>query len=61
LVRLPFANEVLSNYSKTVDIDFSVNPDLEDLSPLQVMDKLIAYAGVIGLQVSYTSNGKYDE
>ena len=51
LVRLPFANEVLTSYAKTKDIDISVNPELEDLSPLQVMDKIIAYCGVIGLQV----------
>src|ERR1019366_7255021 len=32
-------------------IDFSQNPDLAGLSSLQIMDKIVAYCGKIGLRI----------
>ena len=32
-------------------IDFSKNPDLQGLTALQIMDKIVDYAGQIGLKI----------
>ena len=32
-------------------MDFSLNPDLRTLTPLQCLDRLVQYAGSIGLRV----------
>lgn len=51
LIRLPFASQTLEAGSMANGIDFSLNPDLQGLNGQQVMDKIIAYAGQIGLRV----------
>jgi endoglucanase len=50
-VRLPFSNQLFDPESLPTGIDFNRNPDLQDLTGLQVMDRLIAYAGKIGLRI----------
>ncbi|MCL4384303.1 glycoside hydrolase family 5 protein [Patescibacteria group bacterium] len=50
-IRLPFSNQALNNGSTPNGIDYSKNADLQGLSPLQIMDKVVAYAGQIGLKV----------
>ncbi|KAA2214777.1 cellulase family glycosylhydrolase [Teichococcus oryzae] len=50
-IRLPFSSELLHTAQRLNGIDFSKNPDLAGLSGLQVMDKIIDYAGEIGLRV----------
>jgi len=49
-VRLPFSNQCLAA-SSTSSIDASRNPDLVSLSPLQLMDAVIAKARAHGLRV----------
>ncbi|MFN8073364.1 MAG: cellulase family glycosylhydrolase [Mycobacterium sp.] len=50
-IRLPYSSEMLHTTAKPNGIDFSQNPDLQNLSALQVMDKIIAYAGEKGMRV----------
>jgi endoglucanase len=52
-LRLPYSNQMLDAGSMPNGIDFSggKNADLQGLTPIQVMDKLIAYSGSIGLKV----------
>eukprot|EP01037_Dinobryon_pediforme_P048944 gene48944-biopygen26397 len=38
-------------YATPTEIDFTLNPDLVGLSPLQIMDAVISYCGTIGLGV----------
>ncbi|MFD2032853.1 glycoside hydrolase family 5 protein [Ancylobacter dichloromethanicus] len=49
-IRLPFASDTL-HASSASGIDYSQNPELQGLSPLEIMDAVIAYAGEIGLKV----------
>ena len=37
--------------SKPKDIDYSENPDLKGLNGLGIMDKIVDYAGQIGLRI----------
>ncbi|GHO42447.1 hypothetical protein KSX_06100 [Ktedonospora formicarum] len=50
-LRLPYANQLFDTGSTPNGIDYSKNPDLQGLSGLQVMDKIIGYASQIGLRV----------
>jgi endoglucanase len=50
-IRLPYSNQVLDAGSQTSGIDYSKNSDLNGLSPIEVMDKVVDYAGQIGLKV----------
>jgi endoglucanase len=50
-IRLPFATQMFDPGATPNTIDFNRNPDLRGLSPIQIMDKVVAYAGQIGLRV----------
>ncbi|MEI6252360.1 MAG: Calx-beta domain-containing protein, partial [Mycobacteriaceae bacterium] len=50
-IRLPYSSEMLHTTAKPNGIDFSQNPDLQGLSALEVMDKVIGYAGQKGMRV----------
>lgn len=50
-IRLPFCNQLFDTDSTPRGIDYSKNPDLQGLSGVQVMDKIVAYAGQIGLRI----------
>jgi aryl-phospho-beta-D-glucosidase BglC (GH1 family) len=50
-LRIPFSNAMLKPGATTNSINFQVNPDLKDLTPLQVFDKIVGYCGQIGLRV----------
>ncbi|MFO0906974.1 MAG: cellulase family glycosylhydrolase [Isosphaeraceae bacterium] len=50
-IRLPFSNQLFDAGSTPNGIDFSKNPDLAGLSGLQIMDKIVSYAGQIGLRI----------
>lgn len=50
-IRLPFSSEMLHTSAAPNGIDFSKNPDLQGLSALQIMDKIVEYAGQIGLKI----------
>lgn len=50
-IRLPYSNQLFDAGSQPNSIDLSKNPDLANLNGLQIMDKVVAYAGQIGLRV----------
>jgi endoglucanase len=52
-LRLPYSDDIFKSGTAANSIDFSngKNTDLQGLSPLQIMDKLVAYSGQIGLKI----------
>ena len=50
-IRLPFTNEIFNPDLKPTAIDYRLNPDLEGLSALELMDRVIAGAGKRGIRV----------
>jgi endoglucanase len=50
-IRLPYSDQLFDAGSKPNSIDFSKNADLQGQSGLQIMDKIVAYAGQIGLKI----------
>ena len=50
-IRLPFSNDTIHSSGTPNGIDFSKNPDLQGLTAMQIMDKIVAYAGEIGLKI----------
>jgi endoglucanase len=50
-LRLPYSNQLFDSASTPNSINLNLNPDLAGLSGLQILDKIIAYAGQIGLSV----------
>ncbi|MBO0797568.1 MAG: glycoside hydrolase family 5 protein, partial [Blastocatellia bacterium] len=50
-IRLPYCNQMFDAGSTPNGIDFNMNPDLQGLNSLQIMDKIIAYCGQIGLRI----------
>lgn len=50
-IRLPYSNQLFDAGSTPNGIDFAQNPDLAGLNGLQIMDKIVVYAGQIGLRI----------
>lgn len=50
-IRLPFSDQLFDPGSTPNGIDFNLNPDLQGLTGLQIMDRIVDYAGQIGLRV----------
>jgi aryl-phospho-beta-D-glucosidase BglC (GH1 family) len=50
-IRLPFSDQLFDPGSTPNGIDFSKNPDLQGLSGLQILDRIVAYAGQIGMRI----------
>ena len=50
-LRIPYSNDVLRAGATANSIDYGKNPDLQGLTPLQILDKVIGYAGDQGLRV----------
>lgn len=50
-LRVPYSDEMLKDGSTPSSIDFTKNPDLEGLTGLQILDKVIDYAGSKGMRV----------
>lgn len=51
-VRLPYSDDVFKSGATPSGITYyNMNTDLEGLNSLQVMDKIVAYAGTIGLKI----------
>ncbi|MFN0056328.1 MAG: cellulase family glycosylhydrolase [Planctomycetales bacterium] len=51
VIRLPFSNQLFDTGSTPNGIDFNKNPDLQGLTGLQIMDKIVSYAGQLGLRI----------
>jgi aryl-phospho-beta-D-glucosidase BglC (GH1 family) len=50
-IRIPFSNAIFNPANTPNGINYSLNPDLQGLSSLQVLDKIVAYAGKVGLRI----------
>jgi endoglucanase len=50
-LRIPFSDDALKPGAAATSINDYVNPDLIGLSPLQILDKVIGYAGTKGMRV----------
>ncbi len=50
-LRIPYSNAMLRAGAATSSINFALNPDLQGLTPLQCLDKIIDYCGQIGLRI----------
>ncbi|HOB50133.1 MAG TPA: cellulase family glycosylhydrolase [Mycobacterium sp.] len=50
-IRLPYSSEMLHTTAQPNGIDFYQNPDLQGLNAIQVMDKVVEYAGEKGMRV----------
>ena len=50
-IRLPFSDQLFAAGSTPNGIDFSKNPDLSGLNGQQIMDKIVDYAGQVGLKI----------
>ncbi|MEM8664627.1 MAG: cellulase family glycosylhydrolase, partial [Pseudomonadota bacterium] len=51
-MRVPFSGEFVAQGGGTpTGIDFGLNPDLEGLNGLQILDKVVDYAHTIGLRI----------
>ncbi len=50
-IRLPFSSDMLHATGQALGIDTSKNPDLAGLTPIQVMDRIVAYAEQIGIRI----------
>ncbi len=50
-LRLPYSNQLFDQGSRPSGIDYTKNPDLQGLTGLQIMDKVIGYASKIGLRI----------
>jgi len=50
-IRLPYSDQLFDAGSKPNSIDFFKNPDLQGLTGLQLMDKIVGYAGRIGMKI----------
>ena len=50
-IRLPFSEDIFNPANVPNGINFSLNPDLQGLSSLQIMDKIVAYAAQVGLRI----------
>lgn len=50
-LRLPYSNQLFDPGSTPNGIDSHLNPDLEGLTGLQIIDKIIGYASQIGLRI----------
>ena len=50
-IRLPFSLQNVQPGAMPNNIVYSINPDLQGLSNLQVMDKIVAHAGELGMKI----------
>jgi aryl-phospho-beta-D-glucosidase BglC (GH1 family) len=50
-IRIPFSNAIFDPSNTPNGINFNLNPDLQGLSSLQILDKIVGYAGQIGLRI----------
>jgi endoglucanase len=50
-IRVPYAGDALKAGAVATSVNTNTNPDLVGLSPLQILDKVVDYAGSIGMRV----------
>ncbi len=50
-IRVPFAGDALVPGAQASSINTNTNPDLVGLTPMQILDKVVAYAGQKGMRI----------
>lgn len=50
-LRIPYCNQAFDAGSTPKGIDYSQNPHLVGLTPLQILDKLVSKAGARGMRI----------
>lgn len=50
-LRVPYSDDALKAGAQANSVDGYTNPDLQGLSPLQILDKVIEYAGTKGMRI----------
>lgn len=64
-IRLPFSNKLFDPGYSPSGIDYVLNPELEGLSSLQILDEIIQYAGQADLKIilvrDHTEESKHEE
>jgi aryl-phospho-beta-D-glucosidase BglC (GH1 family) len=50
-IRLPYSDQLFDSASKPTNINYAQNPDLVGLSGVQLIDKIVDYAGQIGMRI----------
>lgn len=50
-IRVPFSNQLFDPGSTPNSIDYTKNPDLEGLTGLEIIDKVVDYAGQRGMRI----------
>jgi len=50
-IRLPYTNQLFDPASKTLGINYQLNPDLKGLKGLALMDRIVQGAGKLGLKI----------
>ncbi|HEY7326286.1 MAG TPA: cellulase family glycosylhydrolase [Gemmataceae bacterium] len=50
-IRIPYSEDIFNPANVPTSINYSLNPDLQGLSSLQILDKIVDYAGQVGLRI----------
>jgi chitinase len=50
-IRIPYSDAIFNPANMPNSINYNLNPDLQGLSSLQILDKIVAYAGQVGLRI----------
>ena len=50
-IRVPYAGDALKSGAVATSVNTNTNPDLVGLSPLQILDRVVDYAGSLGMRV----------
>jgi aryl-phospho-beta-D-glucosidase BglC (GH1 family) len=50
-IRIPFSNAIFDPNNRPNSINFYLNPDLQGLSSLEILDKIVDEAGQLGLRI----------
>ena len=50
-IRIPYSEDIFNSANAPNSINYQLNPDLQGLSSLQILDKIVNYAGQIGLRI----------
>lgn len=50
-IRVPFTGDSLRDGAAATSVNSNSNPDLVGLSPLQILDKVVGYAGQLGMRI----------
>ncbi|MBI3977016.1 MAG: cellulase family glycosylhydrolase [Chloroflexi bacterium] len=51
LIRLPYSNQMFDKLAVPQGVDPKLNPDLDGLTPIQIMDKIVEGAGKRGIKI----------